>query len=275
LLGKSQSCSGETTKRDSYWRLFYHCSNCFCLCDDPNSPTTVRHISLAPVTSNVHANQVVTGIRFVMKDGILHIQIEQGTAVKDGLIQEGSTEWKDLPKLSKKNGEQVMRMDYTNRALDLDDINVPPSYVVTGVRFRHLGSHVNIEVQATQMNPITSKLIHSSTHWLSNDNTPESSNPRKKLKLNDVDVPILTDGPSKIDSLHDQYLEFEATSRSKDVAQLTIPFIDIQIVRPEPAVWLQGVGVYHKGRPGYGGFIGLRLFTKNLNEFMVNEENEN
>jgi hypothetical protein len=71
----AKSCSQNTVKRNSHWRFLYHCSNCFCLCDDPRSPTTVRHVSISPVTSDVASNKVVTGIRFVMKDGILQMQV--------------------------------------------------------------------------------------------------------------------------------------------------------------------------------------------------------
>lgn len=55
--------------------LNIQCSNCFCLCDDARSPTTVRHVSISPATSDVSANKVVTGVQFVMKEGILHLQV--------------------------------------------------------------------------------------------------------------------------------------------------------------------------------------------------------
>ena len=56
------------------------------------------------------------------------------------------------------------------------------------------------------------------------------------------------------------------------MAQTTVPFMDIQPVRPNPAVWLHGVGIYHKGQPGYGGFIAPRVFTNDASEFLVEEE---
>lgn len=64
------------------------------------------------------------------------------------------------------------------------------------------------------------------------------------------------------------YVEFGPTSRYKDVSQTTIPFIDLQEVRPNPPVWLRGVGVYHKGQPGYGGFVAPRVFTVSVVDFM-------
>jgi len=41
--------------------------------------------------------------------------------------------------------------------------------------------------------------------------------------------------------------------------QTTIPFIDAQPVAPSTGTWLSGVGLYHKGSPGYGGFVGVMI----------------
>ena len=41
------------------------------------------------------------------------------------------------------------------------------------------------------------------------------------------------------------------------VMQTTIPYLDSQPVSPTTGTWLSGVGIYHKGAPGYGGYIGL------------------
>jgi len=268
LLGKSGRCAKNTERRDSHWRFWYHCSNCLCLCDDPNSPSTVRHISLAPVTSNTSSNYIVTGVRFVMKDQILHLQIEEGLPGKRGYIQDGSTSWKAIPTMRKTSSE-VAQLDYFHRGLHLDDISLNRSYVVTGVRLQKIGEHFGLRVQATQINPITAELLPRTSHWLGNENTPDNDvSPRREFVLDDVDVPTFSPKASVPDTVHDQFLLFGPTSRTKDVAQTTIPFIDIQAVRPSPAVWLKGVGIYHKGQPGYGGYVAPRVFTTDITEFM-------
>jgi hypothetical protein len=129
-----------------------------------------------------------------------------------------------------------------------------------------------MEVQATQINPLNGELVPSSSHWLSNDNTPEAHNlPREELKLKDPNVPTYTKSPSIPDSFHDQFVNFGASSRSADVSQTTVPFIDTQEVRPNPPVWLQGVGIYHKGQPNYGGFIAPRIFTWSAADFIYTQ----
>ena len=45
------------------------------------------------------------------------------------------------------------------------------------------------------------------------------------------------------------------------VSQTTVPYIDAQPVAPQAASWLSGVGLYHKGTPGYGGYVGVMIKT--------------
>lgn len=47
----------------------------------------------------------------------------------------------------------------------------------------------------------------------------------------------------------------------KDAAQSTVPFIDIQEVISNPPVPLSGLGIYHKGQRGYGGFLAPKIMT--------------
>ena len=47
---------------------------------------------------------------------------------------------------------------------------------------------------------------------------------------------------------------FDASSIAKDAAQTTIPYIDAQNVSPVSGVWITGIGLYHKGYIGYGGY---------------------
>ena len=41
--------------------------------------------------------------------------------------------------------------------------------------------------------------------------------------------------------------------------QTTIPYLDAQSVTPTSGTWVSGLGIYHKGSIGYGGYIGLIL----------------
>jgi hypothetical protein len=56
-------------------------------------------------------------------------------------------------------------------------------------------------------------------------------------------------------------LTFTTTSFHKDASQTTIPFIDMQPMFAKEPVPLSGVSLYYKTSEGYGGFIGLKIYT--------------
>jgi len=64
-------------------------------------------------------------------------------------------------------------------------------------------------------------------------------------------------------------MEFVSSSQLKDAAQNTLPFVDVQEVVPHPAVPLAGLGIYYKGRPGYGGFFAPKVVTLDLTKRLL------
>ncbi|MPC86068.1 hypothetical protein E2C01_080880 [Portunus trituberculatus] len=100
------------------------------------------------------------------------------------------------------------------------------------------------------------------SYWISNDNTPAmAKNPRQEINLHSPDDPTKFPALSKIDSLPDTFMRFIPTDRVKDVAQLTVPFFDSQTVAPTPSSWLSGIELFHKGQPGSGGFLAMKVFN--------------
>ena len=76
----------DEIKVDSWWRwLFWHCSYCFCKCDAPG-PNSDRYWSLKPVVSDIESNKVITGVRFVKKDRVIQIEIEESAAMPEGTV---------------------------------------------------------------------------------------------------------------------------------------------------------------------------------------------
>ncbi|XP_014207103.1 uncharacterized protein LOC106638462 [Copidosoma floridanum] len=70
------------------------CNVCDCICDE--SENSDRYISLRPVTSDVHNNYVVTGVRFQVVNHTLYIKIQEGELLPFGFIHGSSTRWKDI-----------------------------------------------------------------------------------------------------------------------------------------------------------------------------------
>nr|CAH0106944.1 unnamed protein product [Daphnia galeata] len=124
------------------------------------------------------------------------------------------------------------------------------------IAFPKLGGHLNLEAQASPIDFTTGTIDNERAIWVSNDNTPASEiKPRTKLSLLSPDVSTRSRIPSVPDSTSDQFIEFQVSSLEKDVSQNTVPFIEATPVFSQPPTWLTGIGIYHKGQPGYGGYV--------------------
>ncbi|XP_014289814.1 uncharacterized protein orion isoform X1 [Halyomorpha halys] len=277
-LGSMGSCSRPIAKVDSWWRwLFWHCSFCMCYCDDPNTHQSDRYFNLRAVTSDKANNKVVTGIRFTKVNRIIHLQVQEGELLPLGGINETTIQWKPVEDYNIDDKGVTVGVDYhmltwEGRAIDLDDIKVPQDCVVTGVKLRRVGGHLNLEVEGAQFNFTTGKLIQSGekSFWSSNDKTDVSAvNPRTQLKLKKPDIPTRTVGASHIDSKSEQFVEFGPTDLDLDAGQTTIPFLDTQLVAPQPPVPLAGIGIYHKGRDYSGGYIAPKVITYDFSKHIM------
>ncbi|XP_060523218.1 uncharacterized protein LOC132700114 [Cylas formicarius] len=276
VLGRKQGCARGTTKVDSWWRwLFWHCSYCFCFCDE-QGPMSDRYFNMRPVFADIENNRVVTGLRFVKHNRIVHLQIQEAELLPRLNVNESTVQWKPPEdyKISDRkifNGQDYHTLTWEKRAIDLDDLEVDDGYVFTGVRFKLIGSHLNFEIYMTKFDFDTGKLLNptSSSVWKDNPNTDASvSNPRTKVRLQNPDVPTRIPTSSIPTSKSDQYVEFTHTDVDRDAAQTTVPFLDAQKVeslRPTP---LAGAGIFHKGRPFSGGFVAPKIITYDVSKFL-------
>ncbi|XP_063975310.1 uncharacterized protein LOC135161554 isoform X2 [Diachasmimorpha longicaudata] len=276
LFGNKGTCKSPLTKVDSWWRwLFWHCSYCMCFCDDHNS-SSQRYFSLRDIISDVVNNKVITGLQLRKVNGIIHMQIQQGVLASRGDIPVSSVEWKPVDNFTildrgVVNGRDFHTLSWEKRAIDLDDLFASDGEVLTGVRWRMVGAHLNFEIRVTPFNFTSGQLIKplEKSRWISNDKTDNDHNSkdrRTELKLNQPDIPIRTRGPNFPDSETNQFLNFGPTDLRKDAAQTTVPFLDTQPVITNPPFPLSGAGIFHKGRDGYGGFIAIKLITYNFTE---------
>ena len=85
--------------------------------------------------SDIGSNKIVTGVRFVKKNGIIHLEIEQATALKEGKIEESSRQWVQSQNLDPQNSTQkslgyFKTMSYEERALDIDRLEAISGKVI-------------------------------------------------------------------------------------------------------------------------------------------------
>ncbi|XP_016912743.1 uncharacterized protein LOC107998157 isoform X2 [Apis cerana] len=270
IFGEKSTCNKGTTKVDSWWRwLFWHCSYCFCYCDD-NNMNSDRYFSLRKVVSDVANNKVVTGVRFKKVNQIIHIQIQQGELMPRGNIDKTSVQWKSIEEFNVldnniKNGIDYHTLSWEKRGLDLDDLVLDKNYLLTGFKFRMVGSRLNLEVRMTPFNFTTGKLIEplNNSFWFSHDRTD-----RTELKFENPNIPTRLPLLALPDSKTEQYLNFAPSDRKTDAAQNTIPFLDVQSVESNPPIPIAGAGIFHKGRLGSGGYVALRLITYDFSKHL-------
>lgn len=48
-----------------------------------------------------------------------------------------------------KENEDYIQMSYEQRSLDTDILDAPKGHVVTGVKLRNIGGHLNLEIQVS------------------------------------------------------------------------------------------------------------------------------
>ncbi|KAM8713659.1 hypothetical protein ACLKA7_013908 [Drosophila subpalustris] len=276
VLGKDcaaqqeSACPTGGVRAESWSRwMFWRCNYCLCLCDE-DGPQSDRYFNLRDTISDYKDDMIVTGARFVKHQRVFHLQLQQGKLLPGGLINQSTLAWiplqsYDVSHVDIRNGYDYHKLTYDSRSLDLDEISVEnDTLVVTGARFRVVEKHLNLEVRFSSFNFTTGRLLRPEVNsfWLGNDKTTEHNDkPRQKLMLYDPQVSTKSSLSSLPLSKDNQYMEFVSSSVDKDAAQSTVPFIDIQDVVPNPAVPLSGLGIYHKGRKGFGGFFAPKIVT--------------
>ncbi|KAM7350447.1 uncharacterized protein ACRADG_009034 [Cochliomyia hominivorax] len=190
-FGRKGSCDRGETEVLSFTRyVFWDCSYCYCLCDDKYSSKTDRYFNLRETVSNVNENKVITGIRFVKENRIFHLQIQEGQLLARGVIKESSIVWKPIENYTLydsdvKNNEDYYTLTYDNRAIDLDDIEVYENdFVLTGVRFREVEGHLNLQARLSQFDFETGRLLDpkENSYWIYN-NVKESERCRCSYTL--------------------------------------------------------------------------------------------
>ncbi|XP_045498675.1 uncharacterized protein LOC123696512 isoform X3 [Colias croceus] len=264
-LGHAGSCTRGTTKVDSWWRwLFWHCSYCMCLCDE-SGPSSDRYFSLWDATSDVKNNKVVTGIRLVKYGRVFHLQISEGVLGGRGAVSAAGwvpVQKFDVSDAGVRDGVDYHTLTYEKRAVDLDELDSPQGYILTGVRFRMIGAHLHFEIRSTPFNYTTGRLSPARSQWISNDNTEGADTPRSRLSLYKPDIPTRSHTQLTVDSKHDQYVEFTHSDFDADAAQSTVPFVDIQPVEPtKGSALISGAGILHRGARGSGGLLAPKLLT--------------
>ena len=96
--------------------------------------------------------------------------------------------YSDVKNLTKNTGS-VFTMSYEQRAMDMDTLTAPEGHVLTGVKLRNIGGHLNLEIQVTPMEFTAGNVVSDRSTWIANDNTPATNRPRTLVPVIMPDVP--------------------------------------------------------------------------------------
>lgn len=155
-----------------------------------------------------------------------------------------------------KNEIDYFTLSREHRSINLDTIVLPLDKVVTGVRFQAHENRLYLEIRATDFDYDSGKLKNpEQSAWINN----LSSENRQQINIDDPDSPTRTANIQERFDSNNKYIEFRPTDIKKDLAQLTVPYIEsvaLEASEPKP---LSGVGLYYKGEHGFGGFIEVEL----------------
>ncbi|KAJ3652602.1 hypothetical protein Zmor_018553 [Zophobas morio] len=266
VLGKEKPCDTDITSLETYrsW-VFWKCSYCFCLCDEGRKFYTQNHINMRPVESNIHRNMVVTGLQFIEHNHVIHLQIQEGKLLPNGQIDLKSVQWlaPEDYQITQRNyvdGKDYHTLSWEKRSLQLVDIMAKEGNVVTGVGFvlDKFRNHLRLQVSTRPFNFTTGELTKTSKAVVE-----DSYEVGPQLKLDAVDIPTSSKLPPNQFTTN-KFVKFTNSDFQKDAGQTTVPFLDAQPVESANPVPLSGVGIFHKGRPEFGGFIAPRIFTYNF-----------
>lgn len=209
-----------------------------------------------------YCRRIVTGIAIRKIDRVIQFSISERELFAFGKVNDTLQRtqiWKNNSISFLNDG--IDGIDYftltrEHRSINLDTIFLPLDKVVTGVRFQVQNNRILIEVRGTDFDYETGQLknLKQST-WINN----LINDDREEIIIDEPDSSIRTNNIQERFDSNNKFIQFRPTDIKKDLAQLTIPYIEsvpLEASEPRP---LSGVGLYYKGEDGFGGFIAIKL----------------
>ncbi|KAK0078655.1 hypothetical protein PV325_002225 [Microctonus aethiopoides] len=276
--GPDESCPTAIKKGNGNIPYIEQCYICECdirLRNNAEHKNAILNISVTPQVSDIENNMIVVGVKFVIHENVLHLQIQQSKFVLNE-INDNSSAWKSLddhrssPGVAKIISESLVTF---SGQLYLDDIMLPAKYAVTGLKFSTRYENpdgFHLEIHGTPFDMKTGKLIPKDAIWFTahSQSSTLSDYDRDRFRLNtkNLDDPTRCTGYN-YDRTTNNYIRFDHSSMIKDGGQSTVPFIDAQPVETYPPFPLGGIGLFYRNKEGCGGYITPRIFTIDISQY--------
>ncbi|KAH0558223.1 uncharacterized protein LOC123271530 [Cotesia glomerata] len=294
---KDQCLNGKTVTLKILMNRGYECSTCFCECSGRSNGT--KTISLRTQMADIDKNMIVTGVKFAEKGSIYHLQIEQGKLLPSGLIEKDSIHMKELENLNFINvgngsvemenpddpkkpikmteGDDFISISSKYRKVNLDRIySQEPGYVVTGVKLsldpdtqESLHLEVNItpyDFDSGMFTPTDDK----PSKWITyKDMSKKERKFEDRTKIEAAEKSIPTSYHDNVPSSEDfSVVSFGASAGFEDLGRYTVPFLDRRLMAPRARVPLEGVSLMYLAKEDSGGFLGFRVTTLDIPNYL-------
>ncbi|KAL7299816.1 hypothetical protein TKK_0007558 [Trichogramma kaykai] len=274
LFGKLNSCD-KTEKLELFSTWWVHsqtCPNCLCTCEQIANN---RSIDLQMVRAAAINNEVIVGLRFRLKLGLLFMEARTAKLLPSGHIDTESKIWKrkkfQSSDISKRvEGVDFLPLSWSNRSFVLDDVELGNDYVLTGVRFVYENGFIKLAARGHKFDFKNGTIDTTQEIWVvSGKSKPESE--YSEFSVENLAVPT-NYNDNKIDSYNGvQFVKLTTSSLKSDVGQSVVPFIDVKPVVPKQLTPLSGVGLVHEGTRKSAGYLALKIIGYDL-EPHVKEE---
>lgn len=218
-------------------------------------------------TNYVH--RVITGVALQKRNRVIQFVILERTLQPNFEVEPmryGPGQWRAstfnfLNSTESKDGIDYHTLTWQQRSLNLDTIILPPHQVLTGVRFILLDGNLALQIRGTDIDFSIGKLTNlENSEWVNGAATEE----RTRIEVKDGDVPSRSkDVHTPVDS-RNKYIDFRSTSIQKDLAQVTVPYIESVMLEASDPQPLAGLGLYYKSDVEYSGFIAVKLIAYEL-----------
>ncbi|XP_055913976.1 uncharacterized protein LOC129947447 [Eupeodes corollae] len=232
------------------------CYTTFCHATKKNSyAISTQRVSALP-------GNVITGLRFRVKNKVIYIDIQQGTYIDILTVDPQTVFWTETPE-----SDQIIYLGANVRKLELGNFELKNNSLLTSLKLHNSILRKGlIKVSIDGLTP---------PHM---NNTESVNYENNELELNELHL-IEADNPEEIGNFSIKniiskppvpnqryYVTFQPSDFKKDFGQTTIPLLDIREVVSNPPAPLNGFGFYHQSVNGSGGFIGIKLITPKLTD---------
>ncbi|KAK0098477.1 hypothetical protein PV326_008075 [Microctonus aethiopoides] len=276
--GDSRKCTGEMSFGNKQRTAIRFCYMCMCSMMDTLSlyRNKILRISETSQMSDIANNMIVIGVKFVIHDRAVHLQILQSKYVPGKIIDNSAT-WKKLDDFTSTSDTKFRytALGEVSGQLFIDDVMLPPKYAVTGVRFAsRKGDPAGffLQVHGTSFDIQTGKLNPEDGTWFVSGNWEFSTRPDYKRDRIEIEMNIPTN-PTQCKGYHydretNKFIQFHHSDVIEDAGQSTVPFIDAQPVDIYPSFPLGGIGLFYRNQFGCGGYIAPRLFAIDMSQYV-------